>query len=559
MPRKKEVKVESSDLFEARKSLINVIEELSEAHEKLDGSEERYRTLVETSPDAITFTDLIGKFIMVNKRAAVLHGFKSVEEMLSSGKDAFDFIAREDGKRAIDNVKRTLEAGSIRNAEYTLLREDGTTVPAELSASVFTGPKGKPRGFIGVIRDISERKKAEINLQEAYNKMEECVADRTSELAKTNEELKKTIRELRKTEEELRHSEERFRIVTEGALAGVYMVQNYKFVYVNPAFAHIFGFTTDELIDKKGPLEVTHPDDQALVAEQMRRRLSNEKEHMRYNFRGLRKDGTVIHCEVMSRRHEYKGTPTIIGILLDVTQGKKAEDEMRKMLMKYSLNEGSVYLVEEPSRTISIEAFKELLKVGYQGYVFSRVPREEFRRIVEGDYDFSWLSEKGEKALTPKIREIQLFIENLPNRNAILIERLDYIIFKNGFNETLNFLQRLRDVAYLSGHIIIMSVDPKTISKKELRLIEKESKEIEMLHKGQLPDDLLEALRFINKQNTIGVKPSYAEVGRNLGISKPTVQKRIKRLNSAGYLLESVNGRRKSVEISEKGRNLFYR
>jgi PAS domain S-box-containing protein len=556
---KKGSKFKSAELTDARKSLINVIEELTETQEKLEGSEERYRILIETSPDAITFTDLIGNFIMVNKQAALLHGFDTVEEMLSSGKDAFDLIAPEDGQRAIDNVKRTLEAGSIRNAEYTLLCKDGSKVPAELSASVFLDSQGRPRGFIGVIRDISEHKNAEQQLQDAYDKMEDCVNERTKELLKTNEDLKKTIKELRKTEEELRHSEERFRIVTEGALAGVYMVQNYRFVYVNPALALMFGYDQKEMINKLGPLELTHPDDQALVAEQIRRRLSKEKKQVRYNFRGIRKDGKVIHCEVMGRRLEYKGVPTIIGLLLDVTTRQKAENEMRKMLMKYSLDEGSLYLVEEPSRILSFEAFKDLLRVGYQGYVFSRTPEEEFRTIIGGDYDFSWLSEKGERSLSPKLREIHLFVENLPNRNAILIDRVDYLIFKNGFSETLSFVQSLRDIAYLSNHIVILSVDPLAVSKRELRLLEKEAKEIETLQKDQLPDDLIEAMRFINKQNVIGVKPSYADLGRGLAISKPTVQKRIKKLNSAGYINEAVNGRRKTVEISEKGRNLFFR
>jgi PAS domain S-box-containing protein len=496
---------------------------------------------------------------MVNRQAALLHGFESPDEMLSSGKTAFDLIAPEDGKRAIDNVKQTLEIGGIHNSEYTLLRKDGTTVPAELSASVVKNSKGRIKGFIGVMRDISERKKTELKLQNAYTEMEAMVKQRTADLLVANEELQKNVDICNNTQSALIESEELFRIVTEGALAGVYIIQDGRFKYVNPALAQIFGYSTDELIEKVGPLELTHPDDQALVDEQLRRRLSGELEAVRYTFRGLGKDGNVIYCQVLSRGLEYRGAKAVIGTLIDITEHKKSEEEMKRKLMKFRLTDGMLYLVKEPVPTMAHEVFTDLLDVGYSGYVISRTPEAEFRKMIDLEFVFSWLSERGTGPHKPNLSKIEEQLEVLNIKYTILIERLDYLIFKFGFKKTLSFIQSLREIAYLGGHIVIISLDPSTIKKRELYLLEKETHEIEATRFQNLPETLLGVLRFVYKQNIMGVKPSYTDVGKNLGISKPTVQKRINLLNSAGYVQILAGGRRKTVELAERGRNQLLR
>jgi diguanylate cyclase (GGDEF)-like protein/PAS domain S-box-containing protein len=142
------------------------ISERKRMEKALRESNERYRTLVETSPDAITLTDLSTNVIMANRQAALLHGFDSVEEMLSTGMSALDFIAPEDRERAIQNAQKTLEMGTVRDAEYTVLRKDGSRFPGEITASLIADAEGSPKAFIGITRDITERKRAEEALRE---------------------------------------------------------------------------------------------------------------------------------------------------------------------------------------------------------------------------------------------------------------------------------------------------------------------------------------------------------------------------------------------------------
>ena len=129
-------------------------------------SAELYRSLVETSPDAITATDLNGTIIMVNEQAERLYGAERPEQLI--GKNAFKLVAPKDRKLAIENAEKVLETGVIRNVEYTLLKRDGTPYPVELSASVIRDAEGRPAAFISVLRDITERKQAK-ELSDALN------------------------------------------------------------------------------------------------------------------------------------------------------------------------------------------------------------------------------------------------------------------------------------------------------------------------------------------------------------------------------------------------------
>jgi PAS domain S-box-containing protein len=132
-------------------------------------------------------------------------------------------------------------------------------------------------------------------------------------------------------------SQAHYRVVTEGSLAGVYIIQEGGFVYVNPVMAQIFGYRPEEIIDRKvAPQDLVHPEDLALVRENIYKRLAGETAEAHYTFRGRRRDGTEIYCESLGRTVEYQGRPAVIGTLLDITERKRAEEELQaqKNLLK---------------------------------------------------------------------------------------------------------------------------------------------------------------------------------------------------------------------------------
>jgi len=134
----------------------------------------------------------------------------------------------------------------------------------------------------------------------------------------------------------LQQSESRFRSLCESSLAGVYIVQDGRITYANPALARILGRPPDELYGAS-PLAFFHPEDRALAQDSVRRRLDGEVQEARYEARCLRKDGEVVHVEVLGVRVDYGGALALIGTVLDVTDRKRAEMVIEERLRSEKL------------------------------------------------------------------------------------------------------------------------------------------------------------------------------------------------------------------------------
>ena len=130
-------------------------EKVEERTKNVRESREKIRSILGTSPDAITAADLNGIIIECNEKACKLHNY-SQDELI--GKNGFQLIANKDRQRAMESIKIVLEQGLIENVEYTLVRKDGSEFPAELSASAIRSATGDPIGFVAIVRDITDHK-----------------------------------------------------------------------------------------------------------------------------------------------------------------------------------------------------------------------------------------------------------------------------------------------------------------------------------------------------------------------------------------------------------------
>jgi PAS domain S-box-containing protein len=134
-----------------------------------------------------------------------------------------------------------------------------------------------------------------------------------------------------RAEEDLRQSELKFRTLVEQSLVGVYIIQDNRFVYVNPRGAEIHGYTPEEILRMPTAQGLVFPEDLPLVREQLHLRLSGQTSTAHYTFRGLHKNGSVLYVEVRGMRIEYEGKPTLIGTLLDITEQKRAEEALHTL------------------------------------------------------------------------------------------------------------------------------------------------------------------------------------------------------------------------------------
>ncbi|MFW6185896.1 MAG: PAS domain S-box protein [Halobacteriota archaeon] len=263
---------------------------------------------------------------------------------------------------------------------------------------------------------------------------------------------------------------------------------------------------------------------------------------------------------IESKMNIMRDNGNIIGFLIvsrDISERKKAEQDLKKKLMRFKLEEGDLYLEENFDK--SVNALRELVNAGYDGLIVSRTPKEDLnpKKGFDFDFDFWWITERGDGVAS--LSELENKFYSLPQKKAVLIDRLDYFISKYGFKEVINFAHNLRDITYLKDLIVILVLDPSTLDKKSFALLSKETSEIEPRDIDKMPEDLLSILKFVYSQNKIGVKPSFTDICDHLNVSKPTVRKKVKTLVNRDYLTESVEGTYKRVEITDKTRNLFWK
>lgn len=151
-------------------AVIRDVTRRNEALEALAESEELHRGLMAASPDAIVVTDLGFKVTMVSNEAVLQQRAWGPEELI--GLNAMDMLLPEDRARAEEELPGLLAAGVAPPAEFAIARRDGTSFVGEVNSSLLRDRAGELKAFIVVVRDVTERKRAEMELQMLNNELE---------------------------------------------------------------------------------------------------------------------------------------------------------------------------------------------------------------------------------------------------------------------------------------------------------------------------------------------------------------------------------------------------
>jgi PAS domain S-box-containing protein len=180
------VEKRTAELVTANKKLKREIKERNRSEEALRESEKRYRLLAENVSDIIWTIDMNMRFTYVSPSVKRQRDYSaeeamslSVEETLtpSSCELVMDIFSQE---LALEDSREEHDTARTRTFEVEQLCKDGSTVWGEVTASFLRDKDGKPVGVLGVTRDISERKKADVALREAK------VAAEIANIAKSN-------------------------------------------------------------------------------------------------------------------------------------------------------------------------------------------------------------------------------------------------------------------------------------------------------------------------------------------------------------------------------------
>ena len=155
---------------------------------------------------------------------------------------------------------------------------------------------------------------------------------RLNEVSGTQEimEVNRDISERKRAERALMESEERYRVAIESASDGIAIVKGDEHIYVNARFAEMFGYKDANEVIGKPLIQTIHPDDLKMVSEINRMRQMGEPVPFRYEFRGIKKDGSLRYMEVSAARTHYRGEPVSLAYLRDITDYKNLEDQLRQ-------------------------------------------------------------------------------------------------------------------------------------------------------------------------------------------------------------------------------------
>jgi PAS domain S-box-containing protein len=294
------------------------------AEETLRESEERYRHLVETMNEGLAMADQDYVFTFVNERLCEMLGY-SREEML--GCHIVEFV-HEDYKEFMQDQMGRRQRGEARSYEIDWRAKDGQRVYTLISPKGFYDANGQFTGSLGVLTDITDRKRAEEALQKAHAELELRVQERTAELLQTNEQLKREIEDRKRIEQELRESETRYRLLINNVPSIVYRgYKDWSVDFMDEKVRSLTGYSMEEFNSRKKKWsEVIIGRDLEIAKKAFIQALKTNKSYVR-EYRIETKGGEILWIQergqiVCDKDGEIE---YVSGVFFDVTERKQLQ------------------------------------------------------------------------------------------------------------------------------------------------------------------------------------------------------------------------------------------
>ncbi|MFH0825402.1 MAG: PAS domain S-box protein [Pseudomonadota bacterium] len=318
------VKTRTAELMCTNRDLMREISRREGVQQALEKSELEYRTLFESAGDAIYVLDAedgsLGRIVSANPTAAQMHGY-TLAEML--GMNLSDLSAPESSEGVRERLMRIVGGENLK-LEVMHRRKDGSAFPLDINARLLR--LGNHKYILAVDRDITERKSAE---------------------------------------EALRRSEERMRHLIELSPIGIRVARHGRYIYVNPAFARIFGYDDPEEIVGLPVVSLYVQEDRELIKRLSQDTSSGKRVPSYYEVRGLRQDRRLFNASVWVASIDYEGDPATLGFVVDTSKEKSLKDQLVQAQKMESLGTLAGGIAHDFNNILTvILGFSEMLLIG---------------------------------------------------------------------------------------------------------------------------------------------------------------------------------------------------
>ncbi len=324
--------------WEGRSATLSFITDITirkRLEDRLTRSLSERETILQNSIVGIAFLNPKGRVHWVNRALTQIFRGKDIDYVGHSLERYYP--SREEYLRVGGAVMAAVDNGQAFEAEMRMQRADGSSFWAYLSGRAVHADDVS-QGTVWVVMDISARKQLEENLKT---------------------------------------SREHYQTVVDNVTEGMTVVQGGKFIFANPAFLSLMGYTSEEIIGSDFE-PIVYSEDLQIILKNRQQRLSGERFESKYDFRVVHKSGTPIWVQVSAVLVDWHGTPATLSFIADIRRRKQAEDEIRASLEKQKelnqLKSRFVAMTSHEFRTplATILSSAELLK-----YYSEKMPADE--------------------------------------------------------------------------------------------------------------------------------------------------------------------------------------
>ena len=290
------VQERTAELARANEVMRVEITERKRAEKMLRESEEKHRTIIGNIEDAYYEVDVAGNLTFFNDSLCRMLRY-SREELM--GMNNRQYTDQENAKKLYQAFNKVYKTGFPTEAfDWEVIRKDGERRIGEVSVSLIKDPEGRPYGFRGIARDVTERKRAE---------------------------------------EALRESEERYRTILENIEDGYFEVDIAgNFTFFNNSLSKILGYSKEETMGMNNRQYMDKEAAQRVF--QVYRQVYTTGEPLKtFDYKIIRKDGAKRFIEsgvsiISNDKGERIG---FRGVARDITDRKQAEEALRESGAKY--------------------------------------------------------------------------------------------------------------------------------------------------------------------------------------------------------------------------------